>query len=250
MSSSSSSNTNNDDSSNRQNINIEDVQHRCAMTTNALLDSSIAQSNLAQSSNGSNILGVIGVSQQYINAHSTTNTTIEHKNDDDTVSVSSSGGSTDGGDVADGWNPEMETYDETELDNEVRYMDTVNDVDTLDPLDTRHHDQTIISEFEAPAAMCTRNRLRPRTVNYRVLSDSSSDEDEMEVQQVRSRRRRRLVSFGGQSRNQRLIERDAINDPDYCPDSHSSDSSSAASDDEIENEHAELSSNATDDNEV
>lgn len=126
-------------------IDIDVVEERCAMTTNALISSmSLARSNNTNtlilppteptSSNSMNI-----ITDTLIDA---TNEALNNNNNndaDETISISSSGGSTDGGDVADGWDPDNERYDEADLDTEVRYMDSDDDVDTLDPLDNRHH---------------------------------------------------------------------------------------------------------------
>ena len=53
----------------------------------------------------------------------------------------------EGGDVADGYDPENEHYDEAELDVEVRHMGE-DEVDTLDPLDHRNHSITITTKKE------------------------------------------------------------------------------------------------------
>mmetsp|Transcript_3297 Transcript_3297/g.4780 ORF Transcript_3297/g.4780 Transcript_3297/m.4780 type:complete len:223 (-) Transcript_3297:171-839(-) len=74
---------------------------------------------------------------------------------------SSVDGDTENGDVADGWNPESERYDEADLDPEdvVRVAEP-EEVDFLDPLDSRNHQMNVLTPIDMSISESIRHRRR------------------------------------------------------------------------------------------
>jgi hypothetical protein len=228
-------------------ININAMHEQCALIAgNALLNTNTIQSSpLLSSSNHRQPQRVVNIQFRISDRDANDNDAVNN----DTVSVSSSGGSTDGGDIADGWDPDNETYDESELDREVRYMNTDTDVDTLDPLDQRNHTYTVISSFDAPISRCTRSRLRQTSrVSYCELSESDDDNDDNDNNNDdynggRYGARRHIGTVRGRSgsrysSNNNTNNRDS--DSDYEPPENLESSSTYSEDSMEEDEHGEL----------